>query len=123
MIVDDNEINRRLLEILAQQFGCDFVSVSDGGQALEKLRQMPFDLVLLDVMMPVMDGVTALRRWRVEEMAFGEGRRTPVLFVTAHAMTGDAERFTAEGADGYLSKPISRQTLRREMIRVLGCHA
>jgi CheY-like chemotaxis protein len=65
----------------------------------------------------VMDGITALRRLRALEAS---GRpRTPVLMVTAHAMTGDKERFMAEGADGYVSKPMSQQALQKEIERVL----
>ncbi len=119
LLVDDHVINLRLLEILAQQMDCDYASASDGAQALSMLRQGDFDLVLMDVMMPVMDGLTAVRHLREEERLRGEGRRTPVLFVTAHAMSGDAERFMAAGADGYVSKPISREALSREMARWL----
>jgi CheY-like chemotaxis protein len=119
LLVDDHVINLRLLEVLAQQMGCDYVSVQDGEQALAQLRDGVFDLVLMDVMMPVMDGLTAVRQLREEERLRGDGRRMPVLFVTAHAMSGDAERFMAVGADGYVSKPISRDVLAREMRRWL----
>ena len=71
----------------------------------------------MDVMMPVMDGVTALRQLRAQEAM--SGRRTPVLMVTAHAMTGDKERFIAAGADGYVSKPMSQAALQKEITRVL----
>lgn len=119
LLVDDHVINLRLLEVLAQQMGCDYVSVQDGEQALAQLREGAFNLVLMDVMMPVMDGLTAVRQLREEERSRGDGRRMPVLFVTAHAMPGDAERFMAVGADGYVSKPISRDVLAREMLRCL----
>jgi CheY-like chemotaxis protein len=75
-----------------------------------------FDVVLLDVMMPVMDGLTALRIWRERE-AERQLPRTTVLMVTAHAMTGDRERFIAAGADGYVSKPMSEVSLRKEINR------
>jgi CheY-like chemotaxis protein len=75
-----------------------------------------FDLVLLDVMMPVMDGMTALKIWREREVE-RQLPRTTVLMVTAHAMTGDRERFMAAGADGYVSKPMSEAALRKEINR------
>ena len=72
----------------------------------------------MDVMMPEMDGITAVRLLREREAH--HGRRTPVLMVTAHAMTGDRERFLAAGADGYVSKPRSQDALQKESDRVLG---
>jgi CheY-like chemotaxis protein len=76
-----------------------------------------FDVVLMDVMMPVMDGLTALKLLRERESE--QGRRTPVLMVTAHAMTGDRERFLSAGADGYVSKPMSQAALQKEIERIL----
>ena len=92
-------------------------SANDGQQALDRLAQERFDVVLMDVMMPVMDGLTALRALRDKEAQLGY--RTPVLMVTAHAMTGDKERFLAAGADGYVSKPMSHEALQKEIVRVL----
>ncbi len=117
LLVEDHEINRKLAEIMLQRMGCTYALANDGQQALDQLAQERFDVVLMDVMMPVMDGITALRRLRALEAS---GRpRTPVLMVTAHAMTGDKERFMAEGADGYVSKPMSQQALQKEIERVL----
>ena len=72
----------------------------------------------MDVMMPGTDGLTALAQLRQREQAGTP--RTPVLMVTAHAMSGDRERFIAAGADGYVSKPISAKALEAEMRRVTG---
>ena len=117
LLVEDHAINRKLAEIMLQRMGCDYALANDGQQALDRMQQQRFDVVLMDVMMPVMDGITALRRLRAFEAS---GRpRTPVLMVTAHAMTGDKERFMAEGADGYVSKPMSQQALQKEMERVM----
>ena len=75
-----------------------------------------FDLVLMDVMMPHMDGVTAVKHLRELE---AQGRpHTAVIMVTAHAMTGDRERFLDAGADGYVSKPISAKVLESEITRL-----
>ena len=117
LLVEDHAINLKLAEILLQTMGHRHVTARDGLQALDCLAQQKFDLILMDVMMPHMDGVTALSLLRQKEAA--EGLHTPVLMVTAHAMTGDRERFLAAGADGYVSKPLSLDELRKEMDRVL----
>jgi PAS domain S-box-containing protein len=116
LLVEDHEINRKLAQIMLQRMGHQFVTANDGQQALDCLDKEHFDVVLLDVMMPVMDGLTALRLWRERE-AQRHLRRTTVLMVTAHAMTGDRERFMAAGADGYVSKPMSEVSLRKEINR------
>lgn len=116
LLVEDHEINRKLAQIMLQRMGHTFVLANDGQQALDCLEKERFDVVLLDVMMPVMDGLTALRIWRERE-AERQLPRTTVLMVTAHAMTGDRERFIASGADGYVSKPMSEASLRKEINR------
>ena len=118
LLVEDHEINRKLAEIMLQRMGFSYALANHGQQALDILAQQRFDVVLMDVMMPVMDGITALRLLREQESL---GRpRTPVLMVTAHAMTGDKERFMSEGADGYVSKPMSQLALHKEIMRVVG---
>ena len=116
LLVEDHEINRKLAQIMLQRMGHAFVTANDGQQALDCLDKESFDVVLLDVMMPVMDGITALKAWREREVA-RQLPRTTVLMVTAHAMTGDRERFIAAGADGYVSKPMSEAALRKEINR------
>jgi CheY-like chemotaxis protein len=97
--------------------GCRLVSVRDGLQALDAMDKSRFDVVLMDVMMPVMDGLAALKL--VREREEGTGFRSRVLMVTAHAMAGDRERFLSAGADGYVSKPMSQASLQTEIERVL----
>jgi CheY-like chemotaxis protein len=116
LLVEDHEINRKLAQILLERMGYRCAMVNDGQQALERLALEHFDVVLMDVMMPVMDGLSALRVLRTRESLLG--LRTPVLMVTAHAMTGDKERFLAAGADGYVSKPLSQEALKKEITRV-----
>ena len=116
LLVEDHEINRKLAQIMLQRMGHQFVLANDGQQALDCLDKEHFDVVLLDVMMPVMDGLTALRLWRERESERNLPRTT-VLMVTAHAMTGDRERFIAAGADGYVSKPMSEASLCKEINR------
>ena len=122
LLVEDHEINRKLAQIMLQRMGHQYVLANDGQQALDCLDKERFDVVLLDVMMPVMDGLTALKLWRERETQ-RQLARTTVLMVTAHAMTGDRERFMAAGADGYVSKPMSEAALRKEIQRAYLRHA
>jgi CheY-like chemotaxis protein len=116
LIAEDHPINQKLAAILLEQMGHECVLVNDGEKALEALHGASFDLVLMDVMMPHMDGVTAVKHLRELE---AQGRpHTAVIMVTAHAMTGDRERFLDAGADGYVSKPISAKVLESEITRL-----
>jgi CheY-like chemotaxis protein len=117
LLVEDHDINRKLAEIMLQRMGYRYISACDGLEALDVLEKDRFDVVLMDVMMPVMDGITALKLLREREAE--QDQRTRVLMVTAHAMTGDRERFLAAGADGYVSKPMSQFALHKEIERVL----
>ena len=116
LLVEDHEINRKLAEIMLQRMGYRYATACDGQEALDLLAVECFDVVLMDVMMPEMDGITAMRLLREREAQTGQ--HTKVLMVTAHAMTGDKERFLAEGADGYVSKPMSQAALQKEITRV-----
>jgi PAS domain S-box-containing protein len=117
LLAEDHPINQKLAGLLLSKMGHRFVLAENGQVALDMLAQENFDLILMDVMMPEMDGPTAVGELRQREA--GTGRHTPVLMVTAHAMTGDRERFLENGADGYVSKPISAQALQAEIARVM----
>jgi CheY-like chemotaxis protein len=117
LLAEDHPINQKLAGLLLSKMGHRFVLAENGQVALDMLAQENFDLILMDVMMPEMDGPTAVAELRQREA--GTGRHTPVLMVTAHAMTGDRERFLENGADGYVSKPISAQALQAEIARVM----
>ncbi|OYU32678.1 MAG: hypothetical protein CFE39_01615 [Comamonadaceae bacterium PBBC2] len=117
LLVEDHDINRKLAEIMLQRMGYRYATANNGQQALDRLARERFDVILMDVMMPEMDGITAVRLLREREAQ--TGRRSVVLMVTAHAMTGDRERFMAAGADGYVSKPMSQASLQKEINRVV----
>lgn len=110
LVADDNAINQRIGVRLLRELGHGGVVVGDGQQVLRALGQRPFDLVLLDVSMPELDGVQALVAWRQSE-AQQRRRRTPVVMVTGHDMPGDRERFLGFGADGHIVKPLTRDAL------------
>jgi len=117
LLAEDNEINRILAEELLREEGHEVRSVDDGRQALEALGLERFDLVLMDVQMPVMGGLEAVRRIR-EEPPSGVDPGLPVVALTAYALEGDRERFLAAGMDDYLSKPIQPQELTRILKRL-----
>ena len=102
LVVEDNEKNMKLLRDVLQATGYRTLEASTGGQALMLATEHGPALVLMDVRLPDMDGVEALRRLRMDERTAS----IPVLAVTAQAMKGDRERFEEAGFDGYVSKPV-----------------
>ncbi|HEX5042440.1 MAG TPA: ATP-binding protein [Candidatus Polarisedimenticolaceae bacterium] len=111
LVAEDNAVNQRVAAGLLQNMGHVVLVVADGRAALEALERERFDLVLMDVQMPGMDGLEATAELRRREQ--GTGRRLPVVALTAHAMKGDQERCLGAGMDAYLSKPIQVEELRK----------
>ncbi|MDD2272798.1 MAG: PAS domain S-box protein [Desulfuromonadaceae bacterium] len=121
LLVEDNHINITLGVALLGKMGHEVVVVENGRECLAELEQGYFDLVLMDIQMPVMNGEDALRELRMKEI--GSARYQPVVAVTAHALRGDRERFLEEGFDGYVSKPLVVGELDTEIRRVIGVAA
>src|SRR5262249_38096250 len=115
LLVDDHPINRQVATLFLRPFNMRIVEAVNGAQALEILGREPFDIVLLDMHMPVMDGPTAIRKIRASGEAWAD---IPVIALTADAMSGDRERYLAMGMNGYLSKPLSERDLLAEIARV-----
>jgi two-component system sensor histidine kinase BarA len=108
LIVDDNNINRKLVQLLVAELGGSFDLAENGLQAVDACSRRAYDLILMDVNMPVMDGLEATRRIRALESS---SYRSPIVALTANALSGDRERFIASGMDDYLSKPFNEQAL------------
>jgi two-component system sensor histidine kinase/response regulator len=104
LVAEDNAVNQRLIARLLEKRGHRVVLAKNGREALEALEKQPFDLVLMDLQMPEMDGFEATRLLREKEKA--SGAHLPIIALTAHAMKGDKERCLACGMDGYVTKPI-----------------
>jgi CheY-like chemotaxis protein len=104
LLAEDNPVNQRLAVRLLEKQGHEVVVAGNGREALAALERQAFDLVLMDVQMPEMDGLEATAAIRRREAE--TGRRLPILALTASALKGDRERFLQAGMDGYLSKPI-----------------
>jgi CheY-like chemotaxis protein len=109
LLAEDNLVNQRLVVRLLEKRGHRVVVASTGLEALQALEKGSFDLVLMDVQMPEMDGLEATAVIREKEKS--SGLHQPVVALTAHAMKGDREKCMAGGMDGYLSKPIRPQEL------------
>ncbi len=117
LVAEDNVINQRMAIAALTSLGHTGVVVNDGEKALRCLAQLPFDLVLMDVMMPNMDGMAALSAIRERE-AQGQAHM-PVIMATSHDLPGDRERFILFGADGYVAKPVHIDELGAEIMRLI----
>jgi CheY-like chemotaxis protein/HPt (histidine-containing phosphotransfer) domain-containing protein len=109
LVAEDTPANQQLMVYLLSRRGHQVELANNGCEAVESAGARPFDVLLMDVQMPVMDGLQATAAIRAQQPA--AGRRLPIVAVTAHALKGDAERFLAAGMDGYLSKPIDADEL------------
>ncbi len=118
LLAEDNPINRKLAVRTLEKMGVDVTAVENGRDALDELERSDYDMILMDVQMPVMDGLTATRHLRESEAASGT-RRLPVIALTAHAVKGYRKQCLAAGMDDYLTKPIDRDALRECLDRWL----
>ena len=113
LLAEDNLVNQRLGDRLLEKRGHRVVVAGNGREALAALEQQPFDLVLMDVQMPEMDGFEATAAIRQREKTTGS--RLPIIALTAHAMKGDRDRCLSAGMDGFLSKPLQPEELYRSI--------
>ena len=117
LLAEDDRVNQLLATHILERLGHTLCLAETGREALDLLEEEDFDLVLMDIEMPEMDGVEATRQIREREAT--EGGHIPIVPMTAHALVGDRERFVEAGMDDYISKPISQERLR-EVVRTVG---
>ena len=110
LVVEDNPINQKVIEAFLNNIGVKIALASNGQEALDVLADRAFDLVLMDMQMPVMDGVEAFKQLRTQD---GLNASTPVVALTANAMQGDREKYLEMGMDDYLAKPIDFDALKQ----------
>src|SRR5262249_47606265 len=114
LLAEDNAVNQRLVVRLLEKAGQQVRVAGTGREAVALLEQQPFDLILMDVQMPDLDGLEATAVIRRKEEA--TGGHIPIVAMTAHAMKGDRERCLAAGMDGYIAKPVQAH----ELYEILG---
>jgi CheY-like chemotaxis protein len=118
LLAEDNDVNVKFARKLLENAGHTVTVAANGRQAVELWTGGGFDLVLMDVQMPEMDGLEATRQIRQRER--GGEARTPIIAMTANAMAGDREMCMDAGMDGYISKPVKKEAMLTEFQRVLG---
>jgi protein-histidine pros-kinase len=129
LLAEDNPVNVKFALKVLERAGHRVVVAGNGREAVELWSSKPFDLILMDVQMPEMDGLEATRAIRAAEKERGandSARRTPIIAMTANAMAGDREICLDAGMDGYVTKPVKRESLFEELSRVMargGKHA
>ncbi len=109
LLAEDHPTNRRVIELILGAAGVDLIAVENGAEAVDEAARAHFDLILMDMQMPVMDGLTAIAAIRRREARLG--RRTPIYTLTANAMPEHAEASLRAGADGHVTKPITAERL------------
>jgi two-component system sensor histidine kinase/response regulator len=115
LLVEDNLVNQKLAHRLLEKMGHEVTLAMNGQEAVEAVQRKTFDVILMDIQMPVMGGVEAtqkIREWQVHA-----GVHIPIIAMTAHAMAGDEEKYLRAGMDGYISKPVRSELLRAEIER------
>ncbi len=117
LLAEDNAVNQKLAVRLLAKHGFAVTVANNGCEALDALAHTAYDVVLMDVQMPEMDGLETVRQIRLREQ--GQLQHLPVIAMTAHAMQGDRERCLAAGMDGYVSKPVNVDELLRAIEAVL----
>ena len=106
LVVEDNEMNMQLVEYLLEEGGFQILKASSGEEALKLTNENVPDLILMDIHLPGMDGLSVVKKMKESDRT----NRIPILALTAHAMRGDRDRFLQAGCDGYISKPIDVKT-------------
>jgi two-component system sensor histidine kinase/response regulator len=112
LVAEDNRTNQEVVKLFLQRLGCQVTLVPDGAAAVRTCLTQDFDMVLMDVQMPVMDGLAATREIRRQQ---GLGKHTPIVALTASAMTGERELCLAAGMDSLLTKPLQEANLRETL--------
>ncbi|HVF17879.1 MAG TPA: response regulator, partial [Steroidobacteraceae bacterium] len=118
LLVEDNAINQRVARRFLERLGCEVQVVDDGRQAVEAYGRNSYTFILMDMQMPVMDGLEATRR--IRELENGVPKRTPIVALTANAMMGTLERCLEAGMDDYLTKPLDISRLQDVLDRFMG---
>ncbi|NDV26720.1 PAS domain S-box protein [Desulfovibrio sp. JC010] len=118
LVAEDEKINRLYTKRYLEQLGFTVETVTDGQQVVDKLFYEDFNLVLMDVQMPVRNGLEATEAIRMGE-AGAHNKRIPIIAITAYAMQGDRDQFIEKGMDDYIAKPVEEEELRKVILKIL----
>ena len=115
LIVEDNERNLKLFRLIIGFLGYEVFSAKNGEEGVRMAKEMEPDLILMDIQMPVMDGITAMDNIRADEKI----KDIPVIALTSYAMRGDRERFLQHGFTDYIAKPVGKDSLIGAVRKIL----
>ena len=111
LLVEDNLLNQRIVTFSLKRFNHEVVIANNGVEALEQFRSRKFDVILSDIMMPVMDGLEATVKIREIELSLNTEKRTPIIALTANTMDNDREKCLSYGMDEFMAKPFDIEKL------------
>ena len=114
LLVEDNPVNQTVAQFMLKQLGYEFMIANNGVEAIEALRAADYDLVLMDIEMPIMDGISAAQAIRTE---WQTPKHPYIIALTAYAMAGDRERCLNAGMQDYITKPLRMQDLQTALQR------
>jgi len=123
LLAEDNPTNQKVVELILGTTGATLTIVENGALAVDAFKASAFDLVLMDMQMPVMDGLQAIKALREVERAMPSRPRTPVAMLSASAMKRDCEAAAAAGADVHIAKPVTAQSLLQGVMQALNARA
>ena len=112
LIVEYNVLNQRIVLFIIKKFNHEVTIANNGLEAVEKFRENKFDVILMDIMMPVMDGLEATVKIREAEQCYQQEKRTPIIALTANTMDNDRNKCLSYGMDEFLSKPFDMEKLK-----------
>jgi CheY-like chemotaxis protein len=115
-VVDDNLVNRKVAQAMLRKLNVDVALADDGEDAINKVSQNAYDIIFMDVQMPAMDGYQASRH--IKKFC-PLNLNTPIIAMTANSMPGDRELCLSQGMDGYIAKPIQKESLRKVILQML----
>lgn len=110
MLAEDKLVNQQVISMMLQNAGCHVTIANNGKEVIEKFQENTYDIIFMDIMMPELDGIAAMKKLRKEH-----SNLPPVIGLSAHAMQGDAEKFINLGMDDYIEKPVKKETLLRKL--------
>jgi osomolarity two-component system sensor histidine kinase NIK1 len=118
LLVEDNLLNQRIVTFSLKRYNHEVVIANNGVEAIERFREQKFDVILMDIMMPVMDGLEATIKIREEEIAKCTEKRTPIIALTANTMDNDRDKCITYGMDEFMAKPFDIEKLKTIFIEL-----